>query len=59
MWRLIKFLFTGYWNEHEHEWEILNKTKIYNADSIEYDIPVRIEYILQCKKCGKLKKTKG
>ena len=44
---LIKTLFT----RHEHHWEIIQKI---NYDD-KNNIPVKLEYVLQCSGCGNLK----
>ena len=47
MWRIIRFIFTGSWEVHEHEWEIIETSEILNKHGI-----VGKSYILQCTECG-------
>ena len=54
MFRIIRWLFTGVWEIHNHEWEIIKEVKVqsYDAKYVERDIFTR--YTMQCKKCGEL-----
>lgn len=48
MYRILKFLFTGSW--HEHQWEVIQKGTLgYNGRVSGY------RHILQCKHCGDIK----
>lgn len=49
MWRILKFLFTGSW--HEHEWETLKDVGLNG----EFGAKGR-RYTCRCKHCGKYKK---
>jgi predicted restriction endonuclease len=55
MFRLIKFLITGSW--HEHEWEEIDSvtTDYFNSRKFrDGELPTRTKrtYVYQCKKCG-------
>lgn len=42
-----------------HEWHVHAKSETYNsADDYKHRYPYRIEQILICKKCGKIKRIK-
>lgn len=43
------------YNEHrcKHEWEVQNVIDVYDD---YHRRPIRKKYVLQCKKCGKIKK---
>ena len=51
MFRILRFLLTGYWNKHIHKWSIVKKENIYNQDEIK----VGELYILRCEECGNMK----
>jgi len=56
MFRLIKFLFTGEWEIHHHEWEIHDTKQIISTDYItNKDRITGVCYIQKCKTCGELK----
>ena len=59
MYRLIKFLFTGFW-ERNHKWEIKDccVKKYFNTGE---PLPYRITYVytLRCSKCGKMESYNG
>ncbi len=42
----------------EHKWKLLGVQNIYSEDvrNIKEDLPIRTEHILQCEKCGEIKR---
>ncbi len=54
MFRLLKFLFTGSW--HEHQWKIIKIVKVCDFDASGAEYQMGRKYIQQCEKCGKMKK---
>lgn len=50
MWRIIKFIFTGVWNPHQHLWKIINKGKLLQSGRL-----VGERYVMQCESCGCIK----
>ena len=54
MFRIIKFLFTGIWKQHEHNWEIMEEGTIYKDGTTV----VGKMYILKCSTCGEIKSNK-
>ena len=57
MWRLIKFIFTGTW--HEHEWKIIDQRDMievtHTVDRGSFENAVKV-YTLQCEHCGDIEK---
>ena len=54
--KLLEFLIGGCF----HEWEIEQKTRIFETDLLKYDVegkqlPTGMRYTLRCKKCGEMK----
>lgn len=39
-----------------HDWIVLKVIKVYDTD-ISRDIPTGTKFVMQCKKCGAIKKT--
>lgn len=58
MWRLLKFLMTGVWEVHKHEWEIIESRniKVYSHSwtGASYSSNL-VRHTLQCKSCGNIK----
>ena len=52
MWRLLKFIVTGSW--HEHEWETTKEEELYTNEDYKYAWKTR--YTMKCKGCGNMKK---
>lgn len=50
MWRILKFIITGYW--HMHEFEAINSGPL---DGVDQSRGTRYE--MQCKSCGHTKKV--
>lgn len=50
--RLIRFIFTGYWYNHECKYVVLSNGII----TVE-DVTIGSWYNLQCEKCGRIKRT--
>jgi hypothetical protein len=46
--RILKFLFTGSW--HEHQWEVIEKGSLKQGGRV-----IGYRHILQCKHCGNIK----
>lgn len=40
----------------KHDWIVLKVIKVYDTD-ISRDIPTGTKFVMQCKKCGAIKKT--
>ena len=55
MYRLLKFLFTGFW-ECNHTWEIKEKNRFPYFHKAGENIPYKITYVytLRCSKCGEM-----
>jgi hypothetical protein len=55
--RLIKFLITGEWKVHHHEWEIHEErlTNIYETPFSKMPRSTRKSIVQRCKTCGKMK----
>ena len=55
MFRILRFLLTGYWNQykHIHKWKIYKKEDVIDKD--DNSIKVAELYILQCETCGEMK----
>lgn len=58
MLRLLRFLFTG--SFHEHEWETDRIIEVYTVDTDNgyrrvSDTPSATKYVLKCKICGNIK----
>jgi translation initiation factor 2 beta subunit (eIF-2beta)/eIF-5 len=51
--RLIEFLIEGCF----HKWEVENDIKIWEGHDTT-KLPTEARYVLQCKKCGKIKTVK-
>lgn len=53
MWRILRFIFLGYWN-HKHKWKIIKShqstVRMYSGSNLESVI-----YVLQCSECGDIK----
>lgn len=52
MWRLLKYLITG--SFHEHEWETIKSGKRYRNNNVAGEMPSGYWYDVRCKKCGKI-----
>ena len=50
--KLLRFLWTGSW--HEHDWETQERILFFDDDSGKR--PIATKYILRCKHCGTIKK---
>jgi hypothetical protein len=57
--KLIHMLVFGHYCEHE--WEIIDQILVYSDYSRDCNprYPERRDYVLQCKKCGNIKRTSG
>lgn len=53
MWRLLKFIVTGSW--HEHEWETIKEEELYNLVNGKWE-NTHTRYTMKCKGCGNMKK---
>jgi uncharacterized protein (DUF3820 family) len=44
----------------EHKWKIIKEVKVFGrySDRVRSDLPESFEHILQCEKCGIVKKKK-
>ena len=51
--RLIKFLITGIWSVHQHEWKIIEKHDLFDAPWGVKTIVGKV-YVQECATCGKL-----
>ncbi len=52
MWNLIKFLFTGEWQGHAHQWEEKETIDIYGENK---SMVKAFLIVLRCKHCGDIK----
>ena len=58
MYRILRFLLTGYWNVHKHEWETEDAAivKIFDNSERDRENPMPksrdMRYIYKCKTCG-------
>lgn len=53
MWRIIKFLWTGVWKEHQHSFEVLKEGSIIDD---HYDEKIGSYYDCRCIECGEIKR---
>lgn len=55
--RLLRFLITGDW--HLHEWDTIRQSQVFNTTKpSDGMVPIHIDYILCCKRCGIIKKVR-
>lgn len=55
MWRIIKFIFIGKWDNHSHQWEEIEQINIFGNDKT---MPKAFLIILKCKHCGDIKQRR-
>jgi len=50
--RLLRFLITG--SFHEHQYKIIQRISIYDSERPELKNPIYYQYVSRCEECGKI-----
>lgn len=55
---MIKRIYDYLFYSCQHEFKIIDVVKIHDRMFYPEDLPIRLKYVLQCKKCGEIKTQK-